>query len=265
MKRKLTGIYLTVGLLFCLSTISYSQSSVDELSSTILHKDSLFWEAYNSCDVNSFKVFFTKDLEFYHDKGGITLGIDALIESFNKGVCGEGNNFKLRREAVNGTVHVFPMRKSGVVYGAILIGEHLFYIQEKGKKERADGLAKFSHLWILENDEWRMKRVLSYDHQPAPYINKRVTTQLSQGILKSYAGKYRGPETGFFLVTPGKDFLIAETGGKKILIYPSGENLFFMKERDLVFEFIKKGNIVEKVIVRENDEVAEELDYISKK
>ena len=263
MKGKLIRIHLAGALLVCLSIISYGQTHDDELSSTILHKDSIFWEAYNNCDVNRMKTFFTSDLEFYHDKGGITLGVDALAESFTKGVCSQEDNFRLRREEVSGTVHVFPMRKSGVIYGAILTGEHLFYIQEKGKKERADGLAKFSHLWILENGEWKMKRVFSYDHKPAPYINKRVTKQLSQDILKTYTGTYKGAQTGDMLIIQGEGFLIAKTGNKEFSIYPASETSFFMKERDLIFEFIKKGNTVTKVIVRENGEVAEELDYIS--
>jgi hypothetical protein len=58
-------------------------------------------------------------------------------------------------------------------YGAILTGEHVFYILEKGKSERLDGLAKFTHVWRFKDNEWKMHRVLSYDHGPAPYINKR--------------------------------------------------------------------------------------------
>src|SRR5688572_9835845 len=34
----------------------------------ILRQDSLFWIAYNSCDVKAMQQFFTSDLEFYHDK-----------------------------------------------------------------------------------------------------------------------------------------------------------------------------------------------------
>jgi hypothetical protein len=27
--------------------------------------------------------------------------------------------------------------------------------------------ASFTHLWLLEQNTWKLRRVLSYDHQPA--------------------------------------------------------------------------------------------------
>ena len=32
-------------------------------------------------------------------------------------------------------------------------------------KETAGSIAKFSHVWILENKQWKIKRILSFDHQ----------------------------------------------------------------------------------------------------
>ncbi|WP_157717331.1 hypothetical protein [Christiangramia echinicola] len=55
--------------------------------------------------------------------------------------------------------------------GAVLSGEHLFYIQEENS-ERLDGQAKFNHLWLLKEGEWKMHRVLSYDHR-APEIEMK--------------------------------------------------------------------------------------------
>ena len=133
------------------------------LTKTILHLDSLFWEAYNTCDAEKMSAFFTDDLEFYHDKGGLTTTKASLMESVSKGLCGNAN-FRLRREAVAGTVRVYPMNN----YGALLSGEHYFYINETGKKEFRDGLAKFTHVWRFKDNEWKMHRILSYDHKPAP-------------------------------------------------------------------------------------------------
>ena len=67
---------------------------------TIIRIDSAFWKAYNNCDTAQFKNFVTDDVEFYHDKGGITTGSVALIESIDKNICGSANSH-LRREAVD--------------------------------------------------------------------------------------------------------------------------------------------------------------------
>jgi hypothetical protein len=122
--------------------------------------------AYNNCDTGSFPQFFFEDVEFYHDKGGITLGLEGITSTMKKNLCSP-KDFRLRREAVKGSVKVFPMQNSGVIYGAIISGEHVFYIREKGT-ERLDGLAKFTHLWLLKDGSWKMARILSYDHGPAP-------------------------------------------------------------------------------------------------
>ena len=62
------------------SAASAEQSGEDELTRTIPALDAAFWTAYNTCDVAAMPPFFTEDVEFYHDKGGITLGRDALVK-----------------------------------------------------------------------------------------------------------------------------------------------------------------------------------------
>ena len=121
--------------------------------------------------------FFTDDLEFYHDKNGLTSTRAALIEETRKGLCGNPN-WRLRREAVMGTIKVFSLND----YGAILSGEHYFYIDENGKPEYRDGLAKFTHVWRVKDNEWKMHRVLSYDHHPAPSTNVRKAIMIADDV-----------------------------------------------------------------------------------
>ena len=135
---------------------------------TILHLDSLFWEAYNNCQIDKFQDFFTNDLEFYHDKGGITKSREKLLETTRNGLCGN-EDWRLRRELVKGSLRLDPLHKNGELYGAILSGEHLFFVNEKDKKEYLDGIALFTHLWLLEEGVWKMSRVMSYDHRPASH------------------------------------------------------------------------------------------------
>jgi Domain of unknown function (DUF4440) len=152
--------------LFVIADNVSAQANEEQLAQMILKKDSLFWDSYNRCDTSNYNQFFSDDLEFYHDKGGIIHGVDGLALSMKKNLCSNAD-FRLRREVVKGTVKVFPLANSEKLYGAVLSGEHVFYILEKGKEPRLDGRARFTHLWLLKNNVWKMTRILSYDHRPA--------------------------------------------------------------------------------------------------
>jgi hypothetical protein len=145
---------------------AFAQTTPSELTATILQRDGLFWKAYNACDVEAMAAFFPEDVEFYHDRGGPTLGLTSLVGTTRQSLCGRPDS-RLRREAVEGTVRVFPLQKENAVYGAILSGEHVFYILDKGQPARLDGRARFTHLWLQRDGAWKMARVLSYDHGPA--------------------------------------------------------------------------------------------------
>ncbi|WP_298738730.1 DUF4440 domain-containing protein [uncultured Chitinophaga sp.] len=256
MQVKLPRLF-PVLLLSLLGSALSAQDNDQQLSATIVHKDSLFWHGYNACDTNVMRAYFAEDVEFYHDKGGVTMGLEALVASFKNNLC--SGNFRLRREAVEGSMKVFPLRKNDVIYGAILSGEHVFYVKEQGKQEYADGLAKFTHLWMLQNGEWKMTRVLSYDHGPVPYINKRKALTLTPAVLNTYTGEYKGPQSGEARVAVENGRLILYLGSKSIPLFAEKEGLFFLKERDLTFEFVKSGNAITKMVVRERGAVAEEL------
>lgn len=124
----------------------------------ILHQDSLFWAAYNACDLDAMLSFVDKDVEFYHDKGGRMDGADNLREAMKRGLCAEGHNSTERRPVAE-TIKVFPL--AGV--GAILRGQHTFH--GVGRPNDND-IAQFFHLWELKPNGWRMTRVFSYDHIP---------------------------------------------------------------------------------------------------
>ena len=236
-----------------------AQTDEDEFTETILRQDRLFWDAYNHCDTEKERQFFTPDVEFYHDKGGITLGVEALIATVKKNLC-SNENYRVRREAVAGTVRVFPLRNAGVIYGVVIAGDHSFYVSENGKPERLDGLAKFFHVWLLKDGAWKMARVISYDHQPAPYVNKRKQAIIPAQMLEQYVGKYEGPKTGTAAVTMGEGLLILAAGDKKYVLYPESERVFFSKDRDLTFEFIRReSRKASTLVVRERGEIVEEL------
>lgn len=260
MKQKLFSAALLATLQFAYPVFQplFAQTDDQKLTATILQKDSLFWISYNTCDTAGNKQFFTTDVEFYHDKGGLTLGAENLSASMKKNLCGT-TNFRLRRAAVAGSYNVFPLRNSNGIYGAILSGEHLFYIIEKGKEERLDGQAKFTHVWILQNNTWKMSRILSYDHKPATYINGRKEQSVSDAILNRYAGTYKAPNTGTIQVQNKNGQLVLTIATKEIRLLAETETRFFTKDRDLTFEFVKNDKDgITKMQVREGGNLVEE-------
>lgn len=149
------AILLVVSLVALTLETGRAQTPADELFRTIESLDSAVFAAYNTCDLDKFKSFFTDDLEFYHDQGGLTVGSKTVTEQVKANICG-----KVRRELVPGTLQVYPIKG----YGAVEIGIHRFYQEKSGPDPT--GEAKFIHLWQKKDGAWKITRVISYDHAP---------------------------------------------------------------------------------------------------
>ncbi|ASW76260.1 hypothetical protein IQ37_16715 [Chryseobacterium piperi] len=141
----------------------YSQvKTTDELYQTAKKLDSLvFNEGFNKCDPSHYNTIISNDLEFYHDVGGITNGKEAFVASIKNNICSVPG--KVKRELVPGSMKIYPLYKDKVLYGFIQEGDHEFFHHNNGKWEKS-GRAKFTHLWISEDQQWKLKRVLSFDH-----------------------------------------------------------------------------------------------------
>ena len=220
-------VLFTIVLAACSAHI-FAQTEQQKLTATILHLDSAFWNAYNNCDTARFKDFVSDDVEFYHDKGGITTDAKSLIESLNKNICGNVNS-RLRREAVAGTVKVYPMQNGDEIYGAIISGEHTFYITEKGKPEYHSGVANFTQLWQLKNGVWKMTRILSYNHHEPEYINTRKEIELPASQLDQFSGTYKSARSGTMTVIRENKVLILKGGGQSYTLYPELTIRFLQK------------------------------------
>jgi len=136
-----------------------AQSKQDSVASQdlykeIAHMDSVLFNAFNSRNVELFKSLFTEDLEFYHDKGGLT-DYKHTVDFMNS-VASENN--QLKRELVKGSLEVYPIPG----YGAMEIGAHRFCHMENGKQDC--GTFRFVHIWQKKNNEWKISRVISYGH-----------------------------------------------------------------------------------------------------
>jgi len=159
-------LWSIMGLSICLlsANLIKAQSSAEARATELYNKlagfDSILFATVYTCNPVKAASFFTEDMEFYHDKGGLTKTRKTFTEALEKNFCGEQKQ-KLRRELVKGSLKVFPLNN----YGAVQIGEHRFYVTEKGQEEKLTGIAKFVHVWKLENGEWRISRVFSFDHK----------------------------------------------------------------------------------------------------
>lgn len=134
-----------------------AQHTPDDLTRTITAQDAALFDAYNTCNLEKFAGFFTDDVEFYHDQGGLTVGKQKLTQSIKENICG-----KVTRELAPGTLEVYPMKG----FGAVEIGVHRFH-HPGGPDKDVVGEAKFIHLWQDKDGAWKITRVISYDHHAA--------------------------------------------------------------------------------------------------
>lgn len=165
-KGQLQRIKKASHLFFCLLIPALLSAQVEEnaeLFQTLKAQDSLLFNVgFNTCDISQFQALVSEDLEFYHDQSGITGSKAAFIAGIENGLC--KLEYKARRELVEGSLRVFPMNSNGNLYGAIQTGEHRFYAKYPDEEETLSSTAKFTHLWLLEEGQWKLSRVLSYDH-----------------------------------------------------------------------------------------------------
>ncbi|HYF31827.1 MAG TPA: nuclear transport factor 2 family protein [Chitinophagaceae bacterium] len=120
------------------------------LHDTIARLDSLLFNAYNTCDTNTYSAFFSEDLEFYHDGSGLTTDKGASIASYKKYVCG-----RVTRELLPGSLEVSPVPN----FGAVEIGKHRFH--NKQQPNAQSKYARFVIVWKRENKGWIVTRVIS--------------------------------------------------------------------------------------------------------
>ncbi len=135
----------------------------------------LFGLGFNHCDTALVRTLTSTDFEFYHDQSGVTRSQDAFVQSIS-GLC--KLDYKPTRELEPYSLSVHLLRNRGEVYGAIQSGKHHFYGQEGNKSKYLTSTARFIHLWIREEGEWKLKRVLSYDHRESERVTPGNTPSL---------------------------------------------------------------------------------------
>lgn len=121
-----------------------------ELYDEIAAMDKKYFDAYNTCDLETQAALIADDIEFYHDQGGLSKDKSALILSIKANICG-----KVTRELVPGSLEVYPIPD----YGAVSMGYHRFHNSEEPDQESLP--SRFITIWRNDAEKWQMARVVS--------------------------------------------------------------------------------------------------------
>jgi hypothetical protein len=151
-----------------------------EIFDKLKYNDSLLFElGFNQCDTNQIRVLTSDDFEFYHDQAGITNSKELFIHSISE-LC--KMTYRPSRELDEKSLEVHILKDNGKIYGAIQNGIHRFYGEEENKPKYLTSTADFTHLWIIEDGNWKLKRVISYNHREPENGHTRHNSRSLGGI-----------------------------------------------------------------------------------
>ena len=125
-------------------------------------------QGLDHCDSDEVGAWIPDDLEFVHDKGGVVARSGAEFLARIRASCvaqAEGREPRTRRERIECTLEVFPISN----IGAVETGTHRFYHLHPGKPDEPTEEGRFTMYWRREGSQWRLARVLSYDHSPVRF------------------------------------------------------------------------------------------------
>lgn len=146
--------YLAFGCIDSTAQTKKVAPTTQALYTEIAQMDSLMFHYFNTQNLIPFKALFSEDLEWYQDNEGLI----PYVKVFENFVDNFKKENKLSRKLVNGSLEVHPIKG----YGAIEIGTHEFRHMENGKEEI--GIFKFVMIWQKNNGDWKITRVISFDH-----------------------------------------------------------------------------------------------------
>jgi hypothetical protein len=157
--RKITSLTLSALLISLCTSITGCVQSQDAyiykpqsqvLYNTIVQMDSIYFSAYNACDMDKQAAIFADSLEFYHDGSGLQTSKKALLSAIRENICG-----KVTRVLVKGSIEVYQIPN----FGAVEIGLHRFI--NHSENDALSKPDKFVIIWQYKNDKWQITRVIS--------------------------------------------------------------------------------------------------------
>lgn len=189
---------------FSFQTAFSQEEKNSELYKTIMSKDSLLFNiGFNTCDIKQFENLYTEDFEFYHDKDSIS-DKTRFLKTLKNGICSPSRKYNYRRELIDGSTEIYPLYKDGILYGAIQMGTHRFYESSAGNTEQAGSFAKFTHLWLLKNKDWKLARSLSYNHQMTSSTANKSNLFDNDEETEKWLKENNVPTLGLGIISDGK-------------------------------------------------------------
>lgn len=159
-KKIISIVSIIITVVFCLSCNSIQQESSNNaknykpidiaLQNKIEELDSIFFTAYNNCNLDKQASLIAEEIEFYHDNGGLMTSKRDIIEATKNNICG-----KVTRELIKGSIEVYPINN----FGAVQIGYHKFFNNQE--PDAISNPSKFIAIWKNDNDTWQMSRIVS--------------------------------------------------------------------------------------------------------
>ncbi|MFP5391481.1 MAG: nuclear transport factor 2 family protein [Gammaproteobacteria bacterium] len=227
---------LIAALATALPLASFAQAPA-ALEKDVKAAEAAYWKAYNDCDYAKLDALTAEDVEFYHDKGGMTNGRAALTDAVRKNICGNPA-VAVRRDAAAKDVQAFMLERGPEVYGALITGQHRFTnVPKSGGAEVPTDRARYTMLWLRKDNAWKLSRVVSYDHQPIPFESTQKAVTLSAAELDAFAGSYAAHMQPVLVFKRAGANLSVDVGGRPMTLYPLGKTTFFMKEQPIEVEF----------------------------
>lgn len=229
----IAGIFsLSIGI------VSAQLAKESPLFQTLKVNDSLLFSVgFNTCDLEQIDKLISADMEFYHDKGGMDDSKAAFLAAIKQNVCSSGKS-QAHRILDKNSLEVFPLYKGQELYGAIQKGIHFF----------GNTQARFTHLWMLEQAEWKLSRVISYDHKEVRYAAYSALEfmEIDADKLTKYLGDYQFSPEFILSIIQENDQLYGDADGQKapIKAYTQDGFLSTDKSTKLDFQLDDQGQVI---------------------
>lgn len=137
-------------ILLLLPLIGVAQVSEDStLYKEILEADYNLFKSYNDCDLETHATFISEDLEFYHDKGGLSTDKSQYMTAIKENICN-----KVQRTLTEGTFEVHEIKD----FGAVALGKHSFHNLVEDSYSQP---SKFILIFKKTENNWQVTRVIS--------------------------------------------------------------------------------------------------------